>query len=79
MQNKKKLTVMGEQVTPTRASTSWASIPKPARIVAIPGSVGLPTVSQHSVLAAGAELGMGVATARSAKEAKIASLENIFA
>lgn len=71
---------MGEQVRPTRASISWTVMPRPSRVVAIDGSLALPTVSQHSRVPEGEEPpGMGVATARSAKEAKIASLENIFA
>lgn len=69
---------MGEHVTPTSPSTSWILMPKPSRTVAIAGSLVVPVLSQHSVEAP-EPLGLGVATARTATEArKIANLENIF-
>lgn len=73
-------TVIGEQSRATRASTSWTTMPKRPSVLAMDGSLALPTVVQHSALPEGSEPpGMGVATARSAKEVKIASLENMFA
>ena len=41
------MTVMGEQVNPTRASTSWTTTPIDLRIPAAAGSDAFSTVSQH--------------------------------
>lgn len=75
---------MGEHVKPTSPVIPWATMPKRPSSLAMLGSLALPTVLQHwtgPVLhdEAGSP-GMGVATARTAIEArKTATLENIFA
>ena len=75
--------VMGEQVKPTSALTSWTTTPMEARIAAAEGSLAFSTVLQHWMVpvlhdAGGGELGAAVATARIVKTATTESLENML-
>lgn len=76
-------TVMGEQVRPTCAVTSWTTTPMAARMPAAAALSAFWTESQHwmgPVLQddAGSPPGVGVAAARIAREATVKSVANMM-
>ena len=71
---------MGLQVRPTGMFKSWTTTPKRAKIPAAAGAPAVVVVWQHCrgpVVQVSAGEPVGVATARIAREEKIASLKNI--